>query len=87
MHMFGADKGFMGGHGIVGAQTALALGLAWAIKYRGQDRVCVCFMGDAAVNQHALDYINRLSDHLFVLARQVNDAEGSDILWRPGANR
>lgn len=43
--------------------------------------------GDAAVNQHALDYINRLSDHLFVLARQVNDAEGSDILWRPGANR
>lgn len=53
MHMFGANKGFMGGHGIVGAQTALALGIAWAIKYRGQDRVCVCFIGDAAVNQGA----------------------------------
>ncbi|MEE8146104.1 MAG: pyruvate dehydrogenase (acetyl-transferring) E1 component subunit alpha [Longimicrobiales bacterium] len=53
MHLFGADQGFMGGHGIVGAQTALALGIAWAIKYRGQDRVCVCFIGDAAVNQGA----------------------------------
>jgi cob(I)alamin adenosyltransferase len=40
-----------------------------------------------AVNQHALNYINRLSDHLFVLARHVNDDDGSDILWRPGANR
>ena len=40
-----------------------------------------------AVNDHALRYINRLSDHLFVLARHVNDEDGSDILWRPGANR
>jgi len=40
-----------------------------------------------AVNPHALKYINRLSDHLFVLARHVNDDDGSDILWRPGANR
>ena len=39
------------------------------------------------VNEHALHYINRLSDHLFVLARHVNDEDGSDILWRPGANR
>ncbi len=53
MHLFGADVGFMGGHGIVGAQTALAAGLAWAIHYRNEDRVCVCFMGDAAVNQGA----------------------------------
>ncbi len=40
-----------------------------------------------AVNPHALIYINRLSDHLFVLARHVNDGDGPDILWRPGANR
>ena len=40
-----------------------------------------------AVNPHALHYINRLSDHLFVLARHVNDEDGSDVLWRPGANR
>ncbi|MDH3240093.1 MAG: cob(I)yrinic acid a,c-diamide adenosyltransferase [Alphaproteobacteria bacterium] len=40
-----------------------------------------------AVNPNALKYINRLSDHLFVLARHVNDDDGSDVLWRPGANR
>jgi pyruvate dehydrogenase E1 component alpha subunit len=51
MHIFGAAQGFMGGHGIVGQQTALATGIGWAIRYRDQDRVCVCFMGDAAVNQ------------------------------------
>ena len=39
------------------------------------------------VNTHALHYINRLSDHLFVLARHINDEHGFDILWRPGANR
>jgi len=54
MHVFGADHGFMGGHGIVGGQAPLATGMAWAIKYRGEDRVTVCFMGDAAVNQGAL---------------------------------
>ena len=53
MHIFGADVGFMGGHGIVGGQTGLALGMAWAIHYRGGDQVCMCFMGDAAVNQGA----------------------------------
>jgi pyruvate dehydrogenase E1 component alpha subunit len=51
MHMFGADVGFMGGNGIVGAQAPLALGMAWAIHYRGGDQVCLCFLGDAAVNQ------------------------------------
>ena len=53
MHMFGADVGFMGGNGIVGAQAPLALGMAWAIHYRGGDQVCMCFLGDAAVNQGA----------------------------------
>ena len=54
MHIFGADHAFMGGHGIVGGQVPLATGFGWAIKYRGEDRVVVCFMGDAAVNQGAL---------------------------------
>ena len=53
MHIFGVEQGFMGGHGIVGAQVPLAAGLGFAIKYREEDRVCVCFMGDAAVNQGA----------------------------------
>jgi pyruvate dehydrogenase E1 component alpha subunit len=54
MHIFGVDQGFMGGHGIVGGQVPLATGFGWAIRYRGEDRVAVCFMGDAAVNQGAL---------------------------------
>ena len=53
MHIFGANLGFMGGNGIVGAQAPLALGAAFAIRYRGGDQVCVCFLGDAAVNQGA----------------------------------
>jgi pyruvate dehydrogenase E1 component alpha subunit len=53
MHLFGVDQAFMGGHGIVGGQVPLAIGMGWAIKYRGEDRVTMCFMGEAAVNQGA----------------------------------
>ncbi len=53
MHLFDAEKGFLGGHGIVGAQVPLAAGVGWKIRYREEDRVCVCFLGDAAVNQGA----------------------------------
>src|SRR5262245_23706116 len=50
MHLFDATRGFMGGHGIVGGHIPLGAGLAFASKYQGQDRVCVCFFGEAAVN-------------------------------------
>lgn len=53
MHIFSVEDGFMGGHGIVGAQVPLATGLAYAAKYRGEERVTICFLGDAAVNQGA----------------------------------
>ena len=53
MHLFDTSVGFYGGHGIVGGQLPLGAGLAWAIRYRGGDQICVCFMGDAAVNQGA----------------------------------
>ena len=53
MHMYSAKVNFMGGWGIVGGQIPLGTGFAWAIKYRGEDRVCLCFMGEAAVNQGA----------------------------------
>ena len=39
------------------------------------------------VNALAIKYINRLSDHLFVLARRVNDNGARDVLWVPGQNR
>jgi len=53
MHIFRTDVGFMGGHGIVGSQIPLATGIGWAIKYRKSDQICVCCLGDAAVNQGA----------------------------------
>jgi pyruvate dehydrogenase E1 component alpha subunit len=51
MHMFAPEKGFYGGHGIVGAQASLGTGLAFANKYRGNDRVCLTYFGDGASNQ------------------------------------
>jgi len=53
MHLFDVERCFMGGHGIVGAQMPLAAGIGWKIHYREEDRVVLCFMGDAAVNQGA----------------------------------
>lgn len=51
MHMFSAEKGFYGGHGIVAAQVPLGTGLAFAAKYRGNDHVSLTYFGDGAVNQ------------------------------------
>src|SRR5690349_18641773 len=51
MHMFSVEKGFYGGHGIVGAQVSLGTGLALANRYRGNDRVSLAFFGDGAANQ------------------------------------
>jgi pyruvate dehydrogenase E1 component alpha subunit len=51
MHMFSREKNFFGGHGIVGAQVPLGTGLAFANKYRGNDRVCLTYFGDGAANQ------------------------------------
>ena len=39
------------------------------------------------VNQETIKYVNRLSDHLFVLSRHVNDGGKLDVLWAPGANQ
>ncbi len=51
MHMFSREKGFYGGHGIVGAQVPIGAGLAFAHKYKGDNGVCVVYLGDGAANQ------------------------------------
>ena len=51
MHMFSKEKGFYGGHGIVGASVPLGGGLAFVNTYRGNDHVCFCYFGDGAANQ------------------------------------
>ncbi len=51
MHMFSRDKGFYGGHGIVGAQVPLGTGVAFGHKYRDENAVSLTYLGDGAVNQ------------------------------------
>lgn len=51
MHMFSREKNFYGGHGIVGGQVSLGTGLAFANKYRGEDKVSLIYFGDGASNQ------------------------------------
>ena len=51
MHMFSSEKRFLGGNGIVGGQIPVATGVGWAIKYRKQDDVVICFFGEGAINQ------------------------------------
>lgn len=53
MHMFDKERGFLGGHGIVGGQIPLGVGIAFADQYKGNDNLCVTYMGDGAVRQGA----------------------------------
>jgi pyruvate dehydrogenase E1 component alpha subunit len=49
--MFSREKGFFGGHGIVGAQVPIGAGLAFSHKYKNEKSICVTFFGDGAANQ------------------------------------
>jgi pyruvate dehydrogenase E1 component subunit alpha len=51
MHLFDPDLNFMGGYAIVGGQFPIAVGLAFASKFRQEGRIAACFFGDGAVNQ------------------------------------
>jgi pyruvate dehydrogenase E1 component alpha subunit len=51
MHMFSAEKNFYGGHGIVGANVSLGTGIAFAHKYKEDNRVSLTYFGDGAANQ------------------------------------
>jgi cob(I)alamin adenosyltransferase len=69
-----------------GDAGAAQLHLARTIVRRAE-RMAVAASAEVALNPLALAYINRLSDHLFVLARSVAHGAGGDILWKPGATR
>ncbi|QRR02743.1 pyruvate dehydrogenase (acetyl-transferring) E1 component subunit alpha [Dyadobacter sandarakinus] len=51
MHIFDKEKGFVGGHGIVGGQIPLGAGIAFAEKYNKTDNLCICYFGDGAIRQ------------------------------------
>jgi pyruvate dehydrogenase E1 component alpha subunit len=54
MHYFDPSRNFWGGHGIVGGQIPLGVGLAYGVKYKGLKGAAMAFMGDGAVNQGAV---------------------------------
>ena len=62
------------------------LHLARAIVRRAE-RSAVAAASEVAINPLAIIYLNRLSDHLFVLARSVAKQTGGDTMWKPGATR
>ena len=69
-----------------GSPASAYLHLARTVARRAE-RLMTELATSQQVNPEAIKYINRLSDHLFVLARYLNDTGKSDILWIPGKNR
>ena len=69
-----------------GAPAAAYLHLARTVVRRAE-RLMTALEVAEPLNPAALRYVNRLSDHLFQLARLLNDKGAKDVLWRPGANR
>lgn len=53
MHIFDREKRFLGGDAIVGGDLPIATGVAFAVKYRKEDDIVLCFFGDGAINEGA----------------------------------
>ncbi|MEM8827019.1 MAG: cob(I)yrinic acid a,c-diamide adenosyltransferase, partial [Pseudomonadota bacterium] len=71
-----------------GTPLAAALHMARTITRRAErDTVMAAAADKEPIGEPALLYLNRLSDHLFVMSRYVNARTGGDVLWVPGANR
>ncbi|MFL1461280.1 pyruvate dehydrogenase (acetyl-transferring) E1 component subunit alpha [Roseococcus sp. DSY-14] len=97
MHMFSREKGFYGGHGIVGAQVALGAGLGFANWYRQDGRVAVAYFGEGASNQGQvyesfnlaallkLPVIFVIENNKYGMGTSVDRASASKDLSRNGA--
>ena len=82
-----ADRMLMSSFVLPGGTPAAAhLHLARTVMRRAE-REMVALAGREPINEQALKYANRLSDHLFVLGRFLNDKGARDVLWVPGATR
>lgn len=94
MHFFNGKTRFLGGHGIVGGHIPLATGVGFASKYRGEGAVCVCFLGDAAVNQGTfheslnmaglwdLPVIYIVENNFYGMGTAVNRSHAQPELWK-----
>jgi pyruvate dehydrogenase E1 component alpha subunit len=98
MHMFSREKNFFGGHGIVGAQVPLGTGLAFANRYKGNDRVCLTYFGDGAANQGQvyesfnmaelwkLPVVYVIENNQYAMGTSVNRASAETHLHRRGVS-
>lgn len=90
MHLCDVEHGFLGCNAIVGANLPLAVGVGLAIKYRRTGQICVCFLGDGAVNEGTFhESLNLASvwnlpvlfvceNNLYALTTHVNDATAAE---------
>ena len=69
-----------------GSEASAWLHLARTVARRAERRM-TALAAEQPVSPEAIRYINRLSDHLFVLARRLNDNGAADVLWVPGKGR
>jgi pyruvate dehydrogenase E1 component alpha subunit len=98
MHMFSREKNFFGGHGIVAGQVPLGTGLAFANRYRKNDRVCLTYFGDGAANQGQvyesfnmaklwkLPVIYIIENNRYAMGTSLNRASAQTDLSRRGAS-
>lgn len=97
MHFFDRENFMYGGHAIVGGHVPLATGLGFASKYRGDDRVTLCYFGDGAINQGAFhEALNLASlwklpvlficeNNYFAMGTSVNRSTGLKELFQRAA--
>jgi cob(I)alamin adenosyltransferase len=69
-----------------GSPASAYLHLGRTVTRRAERLVCALAAAEP-VNPEAIKYLNRLSDHLFVLGRRLNGNGARDVLWQPGATR
>lgn len=96
MHFFSKEHNFLGGHGIVGGQIPLGAGIAFAIKYRNEPKVCICFFGDGAARQGALHEAFNMAmmwklpvvficeNNLYAMGTSVERSSNVTDIWKIG---
>ena len=96
MHMFSVEKGFFGGHGIVGAQVSIGTGLGFKHKYADDGGLALVYFGDGAANQGQvyesfnmaelwkLPVIFVIENNQYAMGTSVNRASAEDQLYRRG---
>lgn len=96
MHFFDVEKGFYGGHGIVGGQIPVGVGMGFACKYQKTGGVALTFFGDGAINQGAFHEAANLAalykvpvliiveNNEYAMGTSVTRSRGDANLWKSG---